>query len=74
MDRYSRTPLYLSAQLRYGEATKLLVDRGALVSAVDSSGRTARNLAEEKGRGRATKALDGESLIGYVFEDRFILL
>ena len=47
---------------------------GALVSAVDSSGRTARDLAEEKGSARAIKALNGEPSTGYVFEDRFILL
>lgn len=41
---------------------------------VDSSGRTARDLAEEKGSARAIKALDGEPSTGYVFEDRFILL
>ena len=74
MDRHGRTPLHLSAQLGYGEATKFLVDGGALISAVDRSGRTARDLAEEKGSARAIKALDGEPSAGYVFEDRLILL
>ena len=47
VDRLGRTPLHLSAQLGYGEATKLLVD-GAMVSAVDSGGHTARDLAQER--------------------------
>lgn len=74
MGRRGRTPLHLSAQLGYGEATKLLVDGGALVSAVDSAGRTARDLAEETGKERAIKALDGEQSAGYIFEGRLILL
>jgi hypothetical protein len=57
-----------------GEATRPSVDGGASVSAVNSSGRTARESAEENGRRRANKALDGESSTGYVYEDRFILL
>ena len=60
VDRRGRTLLYLSAQLGYREATKLLVDRGALVSAVDSAGYTARNLVEETGKERTIKALDGK--------------
>ncbi len=67
-------PLHLSAQLGYGEATKLLVDGGALVCAINSVGRTARYLAEEKGMERAIKALDGELSTGYVYEGRLILL
>jgi len=66
VDRLGRTPLHLSAQLGYGEAIKLLVDGGASVSAVDSAGRTARDLADEKGMERAIKALDGEPSTGYI--------
>ena len=39
-----------------------------------TAGRTARDLAEEKGKERTIKALDGEQSIGYTFEDRLILL
>lgn len=52
----------------------LLVDGWALVSAVDSAGRTARDMAEETGKERAVKALDGEQSAGYIFEGRLILL
>jgi len=41
------------------------VDGGALVFAVNGAGRTARDLAEEKGLERAIKALDGEQSTGY---------
>ncbi len=74
MDRLGRTPLHLSAQLGYGEATKLLVNGGALLSAVDSAGRTAPDLAEEEGLERAIKALDSEPSTGYVYDGRLILL
>ena len=72
MDRLGHTPLYYSAELGYREATKLLVDRGALVSTVDGAGRTVRDLAEEKGLERTIKALDGEQSTGYVFEGRLV--
>ncbi len=51
-----------------------MVDGGALVSAVDSTGRTARDLAEEKDIERAIKALDSELLTGYIYKGRLILL
>ncbi len=41
------------------------VDEGTLVFAVNGAGRTARDLAEEKGLECAIKALGGEQLIGY---------
>jgi hypothetical protein len=62
VDRLGRTPLHLSAQ-GYGEATKLLVDEGV-------QGLTTRDLTEEKGLERATKALDVELLTGYEFDGR----
>jgi ankyrin repeat protein len=74
VDRLGRTPLYLSAQLGYREATKLLVNKEVLLSAVDSIGRTAPNLIEEEGLKRAIKALDNKPSIGYIFNDRLILL
>ncbi len=74
MDRLSRTLLYLSARLGYREATKLLVNRGALLSAVDNIGRIARNLVEEKGLERTIKAIDNEPSTGYIFNGRLILL
>ena len=42
----------------YGAATKLLVDRGSVITTEDNDGRTARDLAE--GSDRAIKALNGE--------------
>jgi len=74
VDRLSRTLLYLSARLGYREATKLLVNRGALLSAVDNIGRIARNLVEEKGLERTIKAIDNEPSTGYIFNGRLILL
>ena len=43
------------------------------MSTIDGAGRTARDLAEEKGLERAIKALDGEQSTGYVFEGRLVL-
>jgi len=74
MDRLGRTLIHLSARLGYREATKLLVNRGALLSAVDSVGRIARNLVEEKGLERAIKIVDSEPSTGYIFNGRLILL
>jgi hypothetical protein len=59
--------------LGYDEATKLLVDEGALISAVDRAGCTARDLAEEKGMGHVIDALDDELSTGYIFEGGLIL-
>lgn len=47
---------------------------GALISAVDRVGCTARDLSEEKGIERTIKALDGELSTGYIYESRLILL
>ena len=43
--------LHLPARLGYRKATKLLVDGGALVSAVDGNGCTARDLGRRDGHG-----------------------
>ena len=50
--------LHLSAQPRYGKATKLLLDGGALLYVVNNFGRMARNVVGEKGstRGRFSMA------------------
>jgi ankyrin repeat protein len=58
VDKLGRTPLHRSARLGYGAATKLLVDRGSVITTEDNDGRTARDLAE--GSDRAIKALNGE--------------
>ena len=55
VDKLGRTPLPRSARLGYGAATKLLVDRGSVITTEDNDGRTARDLAE--GSDRAIKAL-----------------
>ena len=47
VDRLGSTPLHCSARLSYGAATKLLVGRGAVIDAVDSSGHTVRDLVVE---------------------------
>lgn len=49
-----------------------MVDKGALLSSVDSAGRTARDLTEKEGFESTIKALDNEPSIGYIFEDRLI--
>jgi hypothetical protein len=72
VDKLGRTPLHRSARLGYGAATKLLVDRGSVVTTEDNDGRTARDLAE--GSDRAIKALDGEEPDFYMYKDRMILL
>jgi len=46
VDKLGRTPLYRSARLGYGAATKLSVDRGLVITAEDNDGRTACDLAE----------------------------
>lgn len=52
----------VSCDLMHSKAEgDISVDGGA----VDSAGRTARNLAEEQGLERAIKALDGEQSTGY---------
>ena len=38
----------LAACLGYGAATRVLVDRGAVVTAENNHGRTARDIAEER--------------------------
>lgn len=58
VDKLGRTPLHRSARLGYGAATKLLVDRGSVITTEDNDGRTARDLAE--GSDRAIKVLNGE--------------
>ena len=45
-DNLRRILLHYCTRLNYNVATKLLVDRGSLLSAVDNSGRTARALAQ----------------------------
>ncbi|KFY18801.1 hypothetical protein V491_04698, partial [Pseudogymnoascus sp. VKM F-3775] len=71
----SRSPeWYKAALLGYGAATKLLVDRGAVLHAVDNDGHTAHDLAEERGQERAIKALDGEEPGFYIYEGRIIVL
>ena len=55
VDKLGRTPLHRSARLGYGAVTKLLVDRGSVITTEDNDGRTARDLAE--GSDRAIKAL-----------------
>ena len=72
VDKLGRTPLHCSARLGYGAATKLLVDRGLVVTTEDNDGRTARDLA--KGSDRAIKALDSEEPDFYMYKDRMILL
>ena len=50
-----------------------LVDGGAVVSAVDNTGRTARDCAEERGLKRMIEALDGGELSAfYIFEGQLI--
>lgn len=51
VDQLKRTPLHRSVWLGHGAVTKLLVDRGAVVEAVDNDGHTARDLAEEMDQG-----------------------
>jgi hypothetical protein len=60
------------ARLGYGATTKLLVDRGSVVTTKDNDARTARDLAE--GSDRAIKALNGEEPDFYMYKDRMILL
>ncbi len=45
-----------------------------MVDVVDNDMRTARDLAEESGQGRAINALDNEELGCYIFEGRIVLL
>jgi hypothetical protein len=52
--------------------TKLLVDRGSVVTTKDNDARTARDLAE--GSDRAIKALNGEEPDFYIYKYRMILL
>jgi hypothetical protein len=54
-DVSSRIGEHRSARLGYGAATKLLVDRGSVITTEDNDGRTARDLAE--GSDRAIKGL-----------------
>jgi hypothetical protein len=70
VDKLGRTPLHRSARLGYGAATKLLVDRGSVVTTKDNDARTARDLTE--GSDRAIKALNGEELDFYVYKDRML--
>jgi len=72
VDKLGRTPLHRSAGLGYGAATKLLVDRGSVVTTKDNDARTARDLAE--GSDRAIKALKGEEPDFYMYKDRMVLL
>jgi hypothetical protein len=71
-DKLGRTPLHRSARLRYGAVTKLLVNRGSVVTTEDNNGHTARNLA--KGSDRIIKALNGKEPGFYMYNDRIILL
>ena len=48
VDKLGRTPLHHSARLGYGAASKLLVDRGSVVTTEDNHGRTARDMAKER--------------------------
>lgn len=72
VDKLSRTPLHRSACLGYGAATKLLVNRGLVVTTKDNNTRTARDLA--KGLDRATKALNSKEPDFYMYKDYIILL
>lgn len=48
VDQQGRTPLHRSAWPGYGAAMKLLVDRGAVIDAVDNNWHTACDFAEAK--------------------------
>jgi ankyrin repeat protein len=74
LDKLGRILLYRSAHLGYEVATKLLINRGIVVTTKDNYGRTARNLAEETGAERTIKALNGKEPEFYIYEDCVILL
>ena len=64
VDKLGRTPLHRSARLGYRAATKLLVNRGLLITTEDNDRRTARDLA--KGLDHVIKALNGKELDFYM--------
>jgi ankyrin repeat protein len=72
VNKFGRTLLHRSACLGYRAATKLLVDKGLVVTTKDNDKRTARDLA--KGSDRAIKAHDGEEPDFYMYKDHIILL
>ena len=72
VDKLGQTLLYCSAHLGYRVVTKLLVDRGSVVTTEDNNKRTARDLAE--GSDHAIKALDSKEPDFYMYKDRMILL
>jgi hypothetical protein len=72
VNKLGRTPLYRSARLGYGAATKLLLNTGLLVIIENNNRYTARDLAE--GSDRAIKALNGKEPGFYTYKDYMILL
>jgi len=74
MNKRDRTSLYLFAQLDYEKAIKLLINKEALIFAIDNVERTTRDLTKEMSKKRVIKTLDDEQFTNYIFEDRLILL
>jgi ankyrin repeat protein len=72
VDKLGRIPLHYSTRLGYGAVTKLLVNRGLIVTTEDNNGRTARDLA--KGLDYIIKALNGKEPDFYIYKDYIILL
>jgi len=66
VDKLGQTPLYRSAYLGYGAATKLSVDRGLVITIEDNDGRMACDLAESSDY--AVKALDDEEPDFYIYK------
>jgi ankyrin repeat protein len=70
VDKLSWTLLHRSTRLGYGAVTKLLVDRGLVITTEDNDRRTARDLA--KGSDRVIKALTKQA--GSLIEVRYVTI
>ena len=57
MDNDGQTPLHLATQRGNTEMTKVLMEAGASLSAVDKQGRTPLHMSAQKGKTEMTKVL-----------------
>ncbi len=74
VDKLGQTLLHCSAYLGYRVATKLLVDRGSVVTTEDNYRHTSRDVAKEAGSERVIKALNSEEPEFYMYNGCMILL
>lgn len=74
VNKLSRTLLRRFARLRYKAATKLLVNKGLVITIEDNNGRIARDIAKERSLKHVIKAFNSKEPSFIIYKDYIILL